>query len=110
MTNGSENKKTNSEIEAQGINSSSLPSAHLGSVRITNLGYSKDVKEEMIITTSSHDRTFIIKEHVFIILKFHIFIKIIFQIHFNSVSSYDNVRMYTTTHKLVSNEVMNEFF
>lgn len=29
-----------------------------------------DVKEEMIITTSSHDRTFIIKEHVFIILKF----------------------------------------
>lgn len=24
----------------------------------------------MIITTSSHDRTFIIKEHVFIILKF----------------------------------------
>lgn len=64
----------------------------------------------MIITTSSHDRTFIIKEHVFIILKFHIFIKIIFQIHFNSVSSYDNVRMYTTTHKLVSNEVMNEFF
>lgn len=67
MTNGSENKKTNSEIEAQGINSSPLPSAHLGSVRITNLGYSKDVKEEMIITTSSHDRTFIIKEHVFII-------------------------------------------
>lgn len=60
----------------------------------------------MIITTSSHDRTFIIKEHVFIILKFHIFIKIIFQIHFNSGSSYDNVR----THKLVSNEVMNEFF
>lgn len=101
MTNGSENKKTNSEIEAKGINSSPLPSAHLGSVRIIN---------EMIITTSSHDRTFIIKEHVFIILKFHIFIKIIFQIHFNSVSSYDNVRMYTTTHKLVSNEVMNEFF
>lgn len=69
MTNGSENKKTNSEIEAKGINSSP-PSAHLGSVRIINLGYSKDVKEEMIITTSSHDRTFIIKEHVFIILKF----------------------------------------
>lgn len=61
MTNGSENKKTNSEIEAKGINSSPLPSAHLGSVRIINLGYSKDVKEEMIITTSSHDRTFINK-------------------------------------------------
>lgn len=42
MTNGSENKKTNSEIEAKGINSSPLPSAHLGSVRIINLGYSKD--------------------------------------------------------------------
>lgn len=27
-------------------------------------------KKKMIITTSSHDRTFIIKEHVFIILKF----------------------------------------
>lgn len=46
MTNGSENKKTNSEIEAKGINSSPLPSAHLGSVRIINLGYSKDVKKK----------------------------------------------------------------
>lgn len=44
--------------------------SHQPTVRIINLGYSKDVKEEMIITTSSHDRTFIIKEHVFIILKF----------------------------------------
>lgn len=70
MINGSENKKINSEIEVKGINSSFFLLVYLGFVWIINFGYSKDVKEEMIIMIFSYDCIFIIKEYVFIILKF----------------------------------------
>lgn len=69
MINGSENKKINSEIEVKGINSSFFLLVYLGFVWIIN---------EMIIMIFSYDCIFIIKEYVFIILKFYIFIKIIF--------------------------------